>query len=187
MMAGREMSLGDRLRTARLRSGLSQRALAKKAGIGNATVSLIEGDRINPSVSALKRILDAIDMPLSDFFAIGSTETEQNVFRVDELTEIAGRGGISFRKIGNDLTRRALQVMYETYQPGADTGKIMLRHTGEEAGFVISGKVEITIGSVVHVLGTGDAYYFKSTEPHRFRNTTTNPAVVVSVCTPPTF
>ncbi len=181
-----EMSLGDRLRTARLRSGLSQRALAKKAGIGNATVSLIEGDRINPSVSALKRILDAIDMPLSDFFAIGSTATEQTVFRADELTEI-GRGGISFRKIGNDLTRRALQVMYETYQPGADTGKIMLRHSGEEAGFVISGKVEITIGSTVHVLGAGDAYYFKSTEPHRFRNTTATAAVVVSVCTPPTF
>lgn len=181
-----EISLGDRLKTARLRSGLSQRALAKKAGIGNATVSLIEANRINPSVSALKRILDAIDMPLSDFFAMGSTETEQHVFRADELTEI-GRGGISFRKIGNDLTRRALQVMYETYQPGSDTGKIMLRHTGEEAGFVISGRVEITIGSAVHMLAPGDAYYFKSTEPHRFRNVSAEPTIVVSVCTPPTF
>jgi transcriptional regulator with XRE-family HTH domain len=181
-----EISLGDRLRTARLRSGLSQRALAKKAGIGNATVSLIEADRINPSVSALKRILDAIDMPLSDFFAMGSTQTEQQVFRADELTEI-GRGGISFRKIGNDLARRALQVMYETYQPGSDTGKIMLHHAGEEAGFVISGRVEITIGSAIHVLAPGDAYYFKSTEPHRFRNASAEPAVVVSVCTPPTF
>ena len=37
------------------------------------------------------------------------------------------------------------------------------------------------------ILNAGDAYYFKSIEPHRFRNATTKPAVIVSACTPPTF
>src|SRR6185437_10346936 len=97
-----EMTTGERLKIARQRAGISQRALAKKAGVGNATVSLIESDKINPSVSALKRILDAIGMPLSDFFAINSQPTEQCVFKADKLTEI-GRGGISFRQIGKDL------------------------------------------------------------------------------------
>ncbi len=181
-----DITTGERLKIARQRAGLSQRALAKKAGVGNATVSLIESDQINPSVSALKRILDAIAMPLSDFFAINEKATEESVFKAANLTEI-GRGGISFRQIGKDLSNRALQLLYETYQPGADTGKIMLRHEGEEAGFVISGKIEVTIGATLHILSTGDAYYFKSSEPHRFRNASTEPAVVVSACTPPTF
>jgi len=181
-----DITTGERLKIARQRAGLSQRALAKKAGVGNATVSLIESDRINPSVSALKRILDAIAMPLSDFFAIDEKASEEKVFKASSLTEI-GRGGISFRQIGKDLSGRALQLLYETYQPGADTGKIMLRHDGEEAGFVISGRIELTIGSTLHILNAGDAYYFKSIEPHRFRNATTKPAVIVSACTPPTF
>lgn len=181
-----EISTGDRLRIVRQRAGLSQRALAKKAGVGNATVSLIESDQINPSVSALKRILDAIAMPLSDFFAIDAKETDECVFKAGSLTEI-GRGGISFRQIGKDLSSRALQLLYETYQPGADTGKIMLRHEGEEAGFVISGRIELTIGTKLHILTAGDAYYFSSTEPHRFRNPSSEPAIVVSACTPPTF
>lgn len=125
-------------------------------------------------------------MPLSDFFAINEEETEERVFKASRLTEI-GRGGISFRQIGKDLSNRALQLLYETYQPGADTGKIMLRHNGEEAGFVISGKIELTIGPALHMLSAGDAYYFKSSEPHRFRNASAEPAVVVSACTPPTF
>jgi len=181
-----EISTGARLRIARQRAGLSQRALAKKAGVGNATVSLIESDQINPSVSALKRILDAIAMPLSDFFAIDAKETGECVFKASSLTEI-GRGGISFRQIGKDLSNRALQLLYETYQPGADTGKIMYRHEGEEAGFVISGRIELTICAEVHLLTTGDAYYFKATKPHRFRNPSSEPAVIVSACTPPTF
>ena len=181
-----DITIGERLKIARQRAGLSQRALAKKAGVGNATVSLIESDQINPSVSALKRILDAISMPLSDFFAINEKASEDCVFRADKLTEI-GRGGISFRQIGKDLSSRSLQLLYETYQPGADTGKIMLRHEGEEAGFVISGRIEVTVGSALHILNAGDAYYFKSTEPHRFRNASSEPAVVVSACTPPTF
>ena len=181
-----DITTGERLKIARQRAGLSQRALAKKAGVGNATVSLIESDRINPSVSALKRILDAIAMSLSDFFAIDEKASEEKVFKASTLTEI-GRGGISFRQIGKDLSGRSLQLLYETYQPGADTGKIMLRHEGEEAGFVISGRIELTIGSTLHILNAGDAYYFKSIEPHRFRNATTKPAVIVSACTPPTF
>lgn len=181
-----DITTGERLRIARQRAGLSQRALAKKAGVGNATVSLIESDQINPSVSALKRILDAIAMPLSDFFAIDEKASEEHVFKAANLTEI-GRGGISFRQIGKDLSNRALQLLYEIYQPGADTGKIMLRHEGEEAGFVISGRIELTIGPTLHILNAGDAYYFKSSEPHRFRNPSTEPAIVVSACTPPTF
>jgi transcriptional regulator with XRE-family HTH domain len=49
--------IGVRLRQVRLANGLSQRALAKKTGVSNATISLIESNKLNPSVSVLKRIL----------------------------------------------------------------------------------------------------------------------------------
>ena len=37
-------------------------------GISNATISLIESSKLNPSVAVLKRILDGIPMHLSAFF-----------------------------------------------------------------------------------------------------------------------
>jgi mannose-6-phosphate isomerase-like protein (cupin superfamily) len=46
----------------------------------------------------------------------------------------------------------------------------MLTHDAEEGGVIIRGKLEVTVGDQVRVLGPGDAYYFDSRTPHRFRN-----------------
>jgi transcriptional regulator with XRE-family HTH domain len=54
------VDIGGRLRFIRARQKLSQRELAKRAGVTNSTISLIESNQMNPSVGALKRILDGI-------------------------------------------------------------------------------------------------------------------------------
>ncbi len=69
------MDVGRRLREVRERSALSQRALAKRCGISNATISLIESNKLNPSVAVLKRILDGAQMELSAFFAGGRSRS----------------------------------------------------------------------------------------------------------------
>lgn len=179
-------TLGPRLRAVRVSRGLSQRALARKAGVTNGTISLIESGRMNPSVSALKRVLDGIPIALSDFFSFEPEPEEQVFFAAEELTEI-GRGRISYKQIGGSLFSRQLQILHETYQPGADTGRVMLTHTGEEGGVVISGRLEVTVGDSRKILGPGDAYLFDSHRPHRFRAVGGEPCIVVSACTPPTF
>ncbi|WP_239507390.1 helix-turn-helix domain-containing protein, partial [Klebsiella pneumoniae] len=64
------IDLGNRLRYVRIANNLSQRELAKRAGVTNSTISLIESNSTNPSVGALKRILDGIPIGLAEFFAI---------------------------------------------------------------------------------------------------------------------
>jgi mannose-6-phosphate isomerase-like protein (cupin superfamily) len=39
----------------------------------------------------------------------------------------------------------------------------------------------------VKILGPGDAYYFESRLPHRFRNVGSVPCEIVSANSPPTF
>ncbi len=180
------VGVGWRLRHVRNAAGLSQRVLAKRAGITNSTVSLIEADRANPSLGALKRILDAIPIGLSEFFALEPEQDDAIFHAADELVEI-GRGAVSYRQVGRSMAGRKLQVLDECYQPGSDTGRILLRHEGEEAGIIISGQLEVTVGSEKRVLGPGDAYSFDSRKPHRFRCIGDRPVRIVSACTPPTF
>ena len=137
-----ETDLGARLRIVRLRHQLSQRALAKKAGVANATISLIESGATNPSVSALKRILAGIPMTLAEFFSDELPNMKNEVFyRAQELTEISGGNGISYRQIGSAKAGHTLQILYETYEVGADTGLNMLQHEGEEGGVILSGRL----------------------------------------------
>jgi transcriptional regulator with XRE-family HTH domain len=181
-----DVDLGSLLRRVREARGLSQRQLAKRAGISNATVSLIESNAVNPSVGALKRVLDAVPIGLAEFFAMGGSQPRQVFYRAEELMEI-GRGPVSYRQVGTDLRGRALQMLAERYAPGADSGKVLLQHQGEECGIVIRGQLEVTVGGDKRVLGPGDAYYFDSREPHRFRNVGTEACELVTACTPPSF
>jgi len=147
-----DAELGQRLRVIRERAGLSQRALAKRSGIPNSTISLIEGGKINPSVSTLRRVLGGIPIGLSDFFAFEPEQEKASFYAAEDLTEI-GKGKLSLKQVGSNLVGRAMMILYETYQPGADTGRVMYGHEGEEGGVVLSGRVEITVGSQRKILG----------------------------------
>jgi mannose-6-phosphate isomerase-like protein (cupin superfamily) len=63
----------------------------------------------------------------------------------------------------------------------------MLSHAGEEGGVVIKGRIELTVGGATRVLAAGEAYYFASQLPHRFRNVGRETCEIISACTPPTF
>ena len=69
----------------------------------------------------------------------------------------------------------------------AATGATMLTHRGEEGGLVISGQIEVTVGDQRRVLGPGDAYYFASAVPHRFRNRGRERCEIISASNPPTL
>ena len=184
--AADDFAIGPRLRRLRMRAGLSQRELARRAGVSNATISMIEADRVSPSVSALRQVLSALDVGVADFFAGAEESAEKIVYRADELTEIAG-GAVSYRQVGANLKGRALQMIHERYKPGAQSGTKMLSHQGEEAGLVIRGLLGLEVDGRRYELKAGDAYVFDSRKPHAFRNLGGDDLVVVSACTPPTF
>ncbi|MEX0708792.1 MAG: cupin domain-containing protein [Woeseia sp.] len=178
--------IGPRLKTLRQQQHLSQRRLAAKSGVSNATVSLIENGRSDPSMGLLKRILDAMGVSFAEFFSEPQAAREQYFFRATELSEISS-GPISYRQIGSDLSGSALQILHERYLPGADTGRSMLSHEAEEGGIILAGRLEVTVSGRTATLAAGDAYRFNSRLPHRFRNTGSEDCVLVSACTPPSF
>ena len=181
-----DVDIGSRLRQVRTSVGLSQRELAKRAGITNSTVSLIEANKSNPFVGALKRLLDAVPIGLAEFFAIEPQTARSPFHRACDFLEI-GKGGVSYRQVGGRRPEAQLQILDECYEPGADSGRIPLVHDGEEGGVIISGLLEVTVDEERCVLGPGDAYSFASSRPHRFRCVGDEPVRIISACTPPTF
>lgn len=184
---GMSDDIGTRLKLVRQIFGLTQRELARRAGVTNGAISLIEQNRVSPSISSLKKILDGIPLSLADFFTLNFSPSDEVFFTAEELTEIAYQPEISMRLVGRRAKGRALGMLREIYQPGADTGDTMLRHEGEEAGIVVSGSLTVTVGVQEKILQPGDAYYFRSDIPHRFRNQGTEPCVLISANSPPTF
>lgn len=185
--------VGRRLRALRQAQKLSQRQLADLSGVTNGMISMVEQNRTSPSISSLKKILDGLNISLSEFFAIEQSEEEPIFFSADELIPISplsdiNEGGCKavFRQVG-DAARHSLQMLHERYEPGADTGEDLYAHEAEEAGIVIEGHIEVTVANQTRVLGPGEAYLFDSRLPHRFRNVGNEACIVISACTPPSF
>ena len=178
--------VGKRLRGLRLAYGLSQRELARRAGVPNGTISMIEQGQVSPSVASLKKVAAGLCLSLAEFFTIDVEANSPVFFAADQLEDL-GSDDVSLRLVGRLHKGKKLQVLHECYQPGSDTGSEMLSHMGEEAGLVVRGSIEVTVGARVRTLGPGDAYQFDSRLPHRFRNQGDEPCEIVSACTPPTF
>ncbi len=181
-----DQEIGRRLRDIRTRMKLSQRQLARQSGVANATISQIEAGKLNPTVSMLKRVLDGIPINLSEFFGDEFESGEQVFFRAEELTEIAD-GDVSFMQVGANLRNKSLQMIKECYQPGAGTGRHAITHDGEECGIILSGRLQVSVGEQTVILRAGEAYYFKSDQPHHFHNPGNEACELITACSPPTF
>jgi transcriptional regulator with XRE-family HTH domain len=180
------LDVGTHLKAVRQMYGLSQRELAKRAGVTNGLISLIEQNRVSPSVGSLKKVLDGIPMALADFFTLELGGKPQVFFPREQLPDI-GTASVELRLVGGRLAKRSMSILHERYSPNADTGEEMLTHTGEEGGVIVKGKIEVSVGGESRILGVGDAYYFKSSLPHRFRNPGREECEIVSASSPPTF
>ncbi len=165
------MDIGARLHAIRKARGLSQRELAKRVGVTNSTISLIEQNKVSPSVSSLKKVLEGIPITLAEFFTADfEASADDGPFWPRDRQPDMGNNEIHYHLIGAGRGDRRMCVLREVMPPGSDTGAEMLSHDGEEGGVVVRGRVEISIGDNVRVLAPGDGYYFDCRQPHRFRN-----------------
>ena len=93
------------------------------------------------------------------------------------------------RPANQSVARRLAQQGFAVLMPNVfyRFRPLPLVHEGEEGGIVLSGRLEVTVDDERRILGPGDAYYFESRRPHRFRCVGPVPCEVISACTPPTF
>ncbi|MFC0709530.1 cupin domain-containing protein [Azorhizophilus paspali] len=182
------MDVGVRLQSIRKLKGLSQRELAKRAGVTNSTISMIEKNSVSPSISSLKKVLGGIPMSLMEFFSL-DLEVEASapvIYRAAEQAKLS-HGLLNMRLIGKDHPDRALTFLSVTYLPGADSGEALLLRDGEEAGILVEGRLELQVGEQHYTLESGDSYYLVAGQPHRFRNPFETPAQLISAATPAHF
>ena len=181
-----ELDVGARLRAVRRSAGFSQRELAKRAGVTNSTISLIEQDAHSPSLASLHRILSAVPISMADFFALPASQKNVMFYDGDDLTVVT-RGDADLRVLAAERRDKQLQLFIERYQPGASTGDEPVAHDGETAAVVLSGIVEVTVADETRVLRRGGGYHLIGRQPYTLRNIGRTMAVVACACTPPMF
>ena len=102
------------------------------------------------------------------------------VVRAAERAVLTLDSGVTWQRLGQ-LPGSHVDFLLVTYQPGgASSGSaLLMRHSGTEYGYLLSGELVLTLGFEEHRLTAGDAVCFDSTTPHRYRNDGMEPAIGV--------
>lgn len=70
--------VGQKIRQLRKQARITQKDIASRSGLTVSYLSRLENDRITPSVKTLRRIADALEVPVSLLFGDTSTKTPEH-------------------------------------------------------------------------------------------------------------
>jgi len=178
-------ALGSKLRTLRKQQGLSLKQLAARVGCTPSYLSMVENERLDPSVSRLKKVVDALGKTIVDLF--GDSADGNVIVRKEKRAKVSFPGSKLFIEIlVLQSPDKKMDARLATIAPkGGSEGDYS--HPGEEFGLVLKGTLDLTVDGTLYHLEEGDAFYFHSTQKHRFRNNGSEEAQVVWVNHPPSW
>jgi transcriptional regulator with XRE-family HTH domain len=183
-------SLGEKLRTLRLRKSMGQVELGKHTGLSAAMLSKLERGKLYPTLPTLLRIAMVFGVGLDYFFTDERKRHVVSIVRKSErmsFPETPGRSAISyhFESLDFKAAERKLNAFYAEFESLPAEKLRMHQHPGIELLYVISGSLELTIGSDAYVLDQGDAVYFDSAVRHSYRRSGSNhcSAMIVTTAT----
>ena len=177
------MEIGSRIKLLRQQLNLSQAELADRCELTKGYISQLENDITSPSISTLCDILAALGTDLAEFFK--KEDDERVVFNADDFIEKRD-DGMTLKWIIPNAQKNVREPIILELLPGASSAEDF-PHDGEEFGFVLEGRIRITLGKKQYLCKRGEAFYYKANVPHTVTNAGKTIAKLIWISSPPNF
>lgn len=168
------IELGLRLKDIRTKRGLSQTELAKLVGVTPSTISQVESNLIYPSLPALLKIAEVLSVEVSSFFQNRAHVQRRLHFPGSDavevkLADIPDEGVIVKKLTPLDYDPKAEPFLIEI-APETKLPSHFFIHKGDEVGYLLAGKLHMTVEKTIYKLRPGDVVYLTSDIPSRWVN-----------------
>jgi transcriptional regulator with XRE-family HTH domain len=168
-------TLGSLLRGLRAREGWTLKAMSAKSGIPVSTLSKIEHDRLTLSYDKLQLLGQRLGMRMSELFAEDGDEAAQPITARRSLSDLARSVRVEtpnydYHYLCTELRRkRMIPVLTTIRAHSSEQFGELVRHSGEEFLYVLSGKVVVQTEFYDPVtLEPGQALYIDSSMGHAY-------------------
>ena len=176
--------IGRKIRDLRNRNGLTQQELADRSELTKGFISQLERGQVSPSVVTLFDLIECLGCTPGEFFE--DHLEEKVVFSEQEYFEKIDDAGNSRQWIVPSAQKYQMEPLLVVVQPHQSLEPDK-PHTGEEFGYVISGKLNVYLGDRVYHVKSGESFYYQTTQDHRIANPGSRPAKFLWISTPPEF
>ncbi|MCK9614466.1 MAG: XRE family transcriptional regulator [Candidatus Omnitrophica bacterium] len=180
------MNIGAVIRNLRKDAGLTLAELSQKSNVALATLSRIETGKMTGTLESHMQIAKALGLTLPQFYSevdklkANQTEPEQE-YRANMFVHNKDASSTILTK--DIFNKKMLPVLIELKR-GGKTHKEELKLGAEKFIYVLSGKIEIIIGTNKEILEKGTTLYFDASQPHYIKNIGKGDAMCLCVVTP---
>ena len=169
-----QFDLGIRLKKFRTKRGLSQTELAKLVGVTPSTISQVESDLIYPSLPALLKIAEVLDVDINSFFQESADVKNRVIFPSGESVDMRFPDLPQDSIQGSLLTPVDFEAKVEPHiieiQPNKTLPSHFFIHKGEEIGYLLSGKLQLKLGKTDYTVSARDTIYLTTEMPSQWKN-----------------
>jgi len=158
--------LGKKLMKLRKQKKLTLKHLANETGLSTQYISQVEKGEKMPPVAVILRLSRAL-------------EIDSSILLAQEKKRASKKSADDFQKRTEDYTyetltpearHKHLKAFKIFVDPKSEHIPVTYQHLGEEFQYVLSGKVEVTVGENKNKLGPGECIHFNSSIVHKLRN-----------------
>lgn len=179
--------VGADIRALRRSRGITLADLAGDLDRSVGWLSQVETGKTEPAIADLRVISSIFEIPISFFFR------NEQIFEEDRgvVVRAAARAGLGSKRAG--LTEELLsphlsgdfEMIRSVFEPAASSGWIEARPT-HEGGYLIAGRLDLTIGERRFHLSAGDSFQFQN-ERYCWTNPASRVAEAIWIVSPPIY
>lgn len=179
-----EVSIGRKVRALRQRLQITVSELAAEAALSTGMLSKIENGGTSPSLSTLKSLARALNVPLTSFFADFEERRDCSYVQAGQGVIIERRGtksGHRYELLGHSIAGDVVVEPYlitltEDAEPYA-----LFQHEGVELIYMLTGEVVYRHADKLYPMHPGDTLFFDAGAPHGPEQLVEQPMTYLSI------
>ncbi len=172
--AARQVNLGLRLKELRIKRGLSQSELARFVGVTPSTISQVESNIIYPSLPALLKMAEVLSVNVSSLFERALEVEERFVFPPAQAVSVKfpdlPKNAVEGSLLAPPDFPGKMEISLIEIMPKKDLPSHFFIHKGEEAGYLLEGKLKMSLKNATYTVRAGDMVYLTSEIPSHWEN-----------------
>lgn len=161
----KEVPIGKKIKQVRTEKKISLDRVANDTGYSVDYLKELEAGKKMPPVGTLLQISRALEIDSGYFLREQEANLKKRVKAYTKRTE-----DYAYTTLTPGAENKHLKAFRVTIEAMAEHKGVGYQHEGEEFVYVLSGKVEVTVGENVNALEKDDSLHFNSGIRHQLKN-----------------
>ncbi|MBN2261117.1 MAG: helix-turn-helix transcriptional regulator [Clostridiales bacterium] len=167
--------IGTKIRELRVSKKMTLSSLAKQTNFTASYISQLERNIIQPSLSSLRKISDALDVPIYSFLTF--EESQHVITKANERIKLeVPDSNIIYEFVSPMAANKAampkMEIIYFKLEARSWTSEEPLVHAADESVFITKGKLLAYVDDEKFELEVGDNIYIRENAMHKYYNPT---------------